>query len=227
MSNDSMCRYETKDEAVNSDAKNSDYVSINLDDGSYVVYKPNFHVQETTVGTSYHIGTLGDLRTEKSPLVLVSAMRGLVFSFDATTETYRIFPDRSVPENASIDTSFFPAAAIDSVSNGRWLMTMSTSRFEVVDSPKKISKGSKFLLLGNDLYSPSAQKMNGMVQSFRVDSNHKPVLIVSMLARKAGTHFPMLSSEDMKRVDAAADRVSQMGMGEPPSVTNEDEGFFQ
>ena len=249
---DDIRRYKTKEEALASDAKDNDYVSLNLDDGSYVVYKANLYVQDSSIKSSYFIGTMGDLRSEKSPLILVSSKRSLIFSFDPTSESYRVSPDPSVPESLRVDTSFFPMASVGRKLESTWIMTMMTSRFERmvssgsegVDSARKICKGSKFLALDGDLYSPSAQKLTEFVHSFSFESigndpylvgdeleTESPkifrnsILIVSIVACEAGK-VP-LSPEEMRRIDIAVERVNKLGLGDAPEVLSDDGDFFQ
>jgi hypothetical protein len=158
----------------------------------------------------------------------MSTKRTLIFSLDPTSELYWVSPDPSVPESLKIDTSFFPSASIEHELDGKWIMTMRTSRFETIDTQKKIVKGSKFLIFGNELYSPSAQSLTGFVHAFRIDTDDDNlVLCISVVVCEPGFATPIITPEEMRRINDAVEKVAKLGMWGDPFVFKEEGDFFQ
>jgi hypothetical protein len=209
-----VAKFASEREAVMSDAKDSDLVSVNLFSGSVSVYRPNAMPDGSGVPSCYPLGRLGKLRAAPTPSLLVSAVRAFVFVIEPPEWNYAVISDPSLPESVQVDTSFFPEA-VAAESGGRWTMALTTLRHQAAQTRRQIHRSPYFYVMGEQLFSPSGQNITSIVESFRVgdSSNGSCPLNMFVAACRPNEAVSRMTLAELKRLERAINNLDLSGLG--------------
>ena len=199
-----FAKFASEDEAVLSDAKDSDLVSVNLFNGSVIVYKPNLIPRGMDVPSCYPLGSLGKLRAAPTPSLLVSSVRAFIFVIEPPAWNYAVISDPSLPESVQADTSFFPAA-LSSESDGKWTMEIVIRRFQKLENIRQVHRSTYFHIVDDLLFSPSGQNITSLIESFRIGEDPLRILVSACKPNEAVSRMTLA---ELKKLERAINNLS-------------------